>query len=311
MKRAFTLIELLVVITIIVVLLALLTPALDKAIYEAELAICAARVRGLAQAATVYTTDHKRRYPYREFYRSNGNHRTNRPNKLWSSSGQDNRPQIRPYVASINKQFQCPLLPEMNIDVNDIDSRPDGEAGWASYQFWYGWQYSVTEGGTSVPEAGATVGGTPRPGGKGMLKLGDRFTYTTGGREYAFDILANDYDLVSPPGAQPGFDNTAIGSHPDKAPRQVMTVSIANNEPTVVAFPEAGRNNFIWSRWQGPYLRGLIDMNFARADNAVTRYSDVVLERDPVDHTPDERMVRVPDGDADEWPGWRNHLPSY
>ena len=34
----FTLIELLVVITIIVVLLALLAPALDQAIYQAELA---------------------------------------------------------------------------------------------------------------------------------------------------------------------------------------------------------------------------------------------------------------------------------
>ena len=35
--RAFTLIELLVVVTIIVAPLALLSPALDKAIYEADL----------------------------------------------------------------------------------------------------------------------------------------------------------------------------------------------------------------------------------------------------------------------------------
>jgi prepilin-type N-terminal cleavage/methylation domain-containing protein len=42
-STAFTLIELLVVVTIIVVLLSLLTPALDRAIYETELAVCASQ----------------------------------------------------------------------------------------------------------------------------------------------------------------------------------------------------------------------------------------------------------------------------
>src|SRR5688572_5735453 len=64
MRRAFTLIELLVVITIIVVLLSLLTPALDKAIYQAELAVCAANLDGIAAAATVYASGSRRAYPY-------------------------------------------------------------------------------------------------------------------------------------------------------------------------------------------------------------------------------------------------------
>src|SRR5688572_26873229 len=64
-SRAFTLIELLVVITIIVVLLSLLTPALDKAIYQAELAVCGANIKGAYGAITTYAMDNKRRYPHR------------------------------------------------------------------------------------------------------------------------------------------------------------------------------------------------------------------------------------------------------
>src|ERR1041385_7908759 len=143
-RSAFTLIELLVVVTIIAVLLALLTPALDKAIYQAELAVCGTKVKGLAEAATFYAGEHKRSYPNRYTYVKN-KYKTNRPNKLWLANGSnppyDERPLIRPYVSSIDKAFQCPLLTEMHIDVNDINTRAAGEAGWTSYQFWYGWQY--------------------------------------------------------------------------------------------------------------------------------------------------------------------------
>jgi prepilin-type N-terminal cleavage/methylation domain-containing protein len=62
-RPAFTLVELLVVITIIVVLLALLTPALDKAIYEAEKLQCLGRQRVLVQTCITYTFDHKKYYP--------------------------------------------------------------------------------------------------------------------------------------------------------------------------------------------------------------------------------------------------------
>src|SRR5690349_1320087 len=62
---AFTLIELLVVVTIIAVLLALLTPALDKAVYQAELVRCAAQLRGVGQSVVTYAMDARRSYPYR------------------------------------------------------------------------------------------------------------------------------------------------------------------------------------------------------------------------------------------------------
>ena len=63
--RAFTLIELLVVITIIIVLLALLAPALDQAVYQAELAVCGTHLHALGAGLQTYTVDHKRHYPSR------------------------------------------------------------------------------------------------------------------------------------------------------------------------------------------------------------------------------------------------------
>src|SRR5687767_44112 len=64
--NAFTLVELLVVMTIIAVLLALLTPALDVAVYEAELVVCASRLDALAKGVTHYALDFRRQYPYRK-----------------------------------------------------------------------------------------------------------------------------------------------------------------------------------------------------------------------------------------------------
>lgn len=61
--RAFTLIELLVVITIIVVLLALLVPSMDKAIYAAEKLQCLTNQRAIVQAAVFYGNDNRRVLP--------------------------------------------------------------------------------------------------------------------------------------------------------------------------------------------------------------------------------------------------------
>src|SRR5687767_12600186 len=64
-SKAFSLVELLVVVTIITVLMALLAPAMDQAIYQAELAVCGANQRTTAGAVTLYAAGNKRSYPYR------------------------------------------------------------------------------------------------------------------------------------------------------------------------------------------------------------------------------------------------------
>jgi len=64
-KSAFTLIELLVVITIIVLLLALLTPALDRAVYQAELAVCGSQLKSVGTGVLSYAVSNRRAYPVR------------------------------------------------------------------------------------------------------------------------------------------------------------------------------------------------------------------------------------------------------
>lgn len=59
-SHAFTLIELLVVVTVIVALLAMLTPALDKAIEQAERAVCAGSLHSWGAALSQYYFDNKR-----------------------------------------------------------------------------------------------------------------------------------------------------------------------------------------------------------------------------------------------------------
>src|SRR5688500_9352891 len=58
--KAFTLVELLVVITIITILLALLTPGLDKAVELAERARCASNLHVLHQGVVQYAYANRR-----------------------------------------------------------------------------------------------------------------------------------------------------------------------------------------------------------------------------------------------------------
>src|SRR5688500_6591470 len=63
MRSAFTLVELLVVVTIIVVLLSLLAPGMDKAVGSAQLAVCLSNQHNIGIAIAQYHHDAKNRYP--------------------------------------------------------------------------------------------------------------------------------------------------------------------------------------------------------------------------------------------------------
>lgn len=60
-KRAFTLVELLVVVTIIVILLALLAPAMDTAMELTRRTICASRLDAFGHTHVQYALDNRRR----------------------------------------------------------------------------------------------------------------------------------------------------------------------------------------------------------------------------------------------------------
>ncbi len=62
-KRAFTLIELLVVISIVVMLMALLLPALSRARQQARAVVCQTRQHGWALMFAAYQNDNDGRYP--------------------------------------------------------------------------------------------------------------------------------------------------------------------------------------------------------------------------------------------------------
>ena len=277
--RAFTIVELLVVITVIVILLALLAPALDNAIYQAELAVCSANQSSVAMSLNIYAANHKRWYP-------------NRPGvgqyamATWQITGAGVNvnwtPNLRGYI-SFNKQFNDPLCQKIDIE----ESIPRGI--FMPYSYYAGGRFSQKNG-----------AGTYQ---KGMNKLGDRLEwhldetdtrYSGGPRRY--DLLFSDYAYTAI------ARNQGQGSHPDKAAvwrPQLLQDGPNRHEPT--ASTGVTRNTITETMWWGG-IRGAIDLNFAYADGAVQRVTDVAF----VD---DDRMDLIP-AHWDNQYRWRTMVPS-
>jgi prepilin-type N-terminal cleavage/methylation domain-containing protein len=259
-RPAFTLVELLVVITIIVVLLALLTPALNTAIYRAELTVCASQLRGIGMNVTMYANEYKRYYPYRGLERVNNAANGNPPNydqpaiikyhPVTTERPFDQRETLRRAMA-INKALNDPLTGELDMEA-------DAEIIFTSYNLWWGFTYYN------------------QPSPKAMNKLGDYWNYS-GDR---FDVLAGDRDLV-----RPGTDVQT--SHSDEMYGEgTLYPRVWQNEqgPWLIA---AGRMTF--SCWYSSNeqialtlaegRRSPVDNNFVMSDGSVRQYDRVHWNR--------------------------------
>src|ERR1041385_499150 len=192
MKRrmAFTLVELLVLMTIIVILLTLLTPAIDRAMYQAELAVCMSKLHVVTTGAIAYASGNKRHYPDRPSFRATSAKGGARPFLIYGgNSGAaksaaytlDDRAILRQFL-SINKTLLCPFVLPVDLDGADKNSYVA-----SSYELYFGFQY------TGLP---------------GMFKLGDRLVFD----DNRSNVLAADTDVINE------SNDIDYGSHLDNEP---------------------------------------------------------------------------------------------
>lgn len=266
MRRAnhlsgFTLVELLVVITIITVLLALLMPALDLAVYQAELAVCSANQHGLGLGVTSYAMEARRRYPHRKAVHEQQQWPMN---VSWGQPENDDRWKLKPYMA-LNATLNCPMSPQVDIEGSDADT-----AVFAAYNLWFGFQFR--------DKAGSYAG---------MLRLGDRLGYEDKfyGDRLSVPLLASTRYIPQGNNAA----NFVSASHPGNSGDYFSVVRQDSGVTSMLGATLPGAK-YTFMRWDSSNPdRGLMELNAVFADLAVQRYEQVHW-----DPKQDERMARVP-----------------
>lgn len=252
----FTLVELLVVVSIIVVLLALLVPSLEKAIYRAELLLCAGNQRAVASAVHQYAFDHKRLYPYRNILDRQGGGQITPgllANHIVDNSGRsyDIRPQLRGYIR-INKQLNDPFV--LPVDLDYVEAVPSTIVS-SSYGMYFGWTFRHAA-----------------RGGPGMNKLGDRWTWD--GRRHG--LLLGDFELLWDPA------NISSG-HPDVGGGSPILVTSSGERIPVPIYLGNATQSYWISRSRD---RGLLDMNYTYEDGSVGQENGVSVEDSRLAPTP-------------------------
>jgi prepilin-type N-terminal cleavage/methylation domain-containing protein len=251
-STAFTLIELLVVITVIVVLLALLTPALDKAIYQAELAICASRQKALTASVTTYALGHQRAYPTRH-----PNFRSDPMMIRWpvipTAPSFDLRASLADYVP-------LPLyLDPLSGGIDLTDAVNDAMTFiYSNYNLYFGWG----------------VNGQMR-----MRKIGDRFEF----RGARFNIVVGDRDAWT-------VGTNVWPQHPDALGKLHFVVRQKFQGIGLGAYATQTASWWYRAAWEGTDgrgSRGTVDNNFTTDDGAVVRYTDVPVRDDRLALLPD------------------------
>lgn len=243
--RAFTLIELLVVVTIIVVLLALIAPAMDAAIYRAELTICATNQKGIASAMTVYATGHNRFLPYNKSLANNTTWHA--PLIKLASANNDMRQVLSPYLP-LQKILFDPMIKPQDIETDAIAQM------YGNYSLWNFWKWAPAV----------------DPNSRAQRKLGDRFTYYDGvlERQYSWDVLACDFMRA----VNPMTDGKYWTNHPTKSD----TSSLFRTAP-------GAANQYTFWISTVP-KRDLVDFNVARQDGSVETLADVEADDERLAH---------------------------
>lgn len=263
-RRAFTLVELLVVIGIVTVLIALLMPALGKARKHAQEVHCAANLRSVGQALTMYVQQYR-------YYPGCCSIDTGGPNcAVWPT-------RLRAFTGGDRRVFNCPAQDEAFHWKSDGPGGPTNYVARETESSWFGYD---------VGERLIFVQGNYFTYGYNMWGTGDRaFVMLNGLGTY---ITASAERRANPlPGPTARFSEIAASRVRVAADMiAIADSSVDGSWDFAIDAPVDPNNGIGLPRgWPGAVHRGGANVLFC--DGHVTWY----LQRDLVGYTPEVRRM--------------------